>query len=164
MKRTAVIYGDGMYRGVLKHVWDDSRPLLVVGMLNPSDADAERDDPTMLALDWFGKAWRYGGLWIVNEYAFRSPSPAAMRQAADPVGYLNELHVDEAMMYAACTTGWALAAWGNHGTADGLLVRTAAARSVRFMCLGKTLSGAPKHPMARGLHRVPRDTLPTVWP
>lgn len=34
---------------------------------------------------------------------------------------------------------------------------------VEFLCLGKTLSGAPKHPLARGKHRVPSDFKPVPW-
>lgn len=30
-------------------------------------------------------------------------------------------------------------------------------------CWGKTQSGAPKHPMARGVHRIPRDQKPILW-
>ncbi|AHE56053.1 hypothetical protein [Sphingomonas sanxanigenens] len=30
-------------------------------------------------------------------------------------------------------------------------------------CWGKTKDGAPKHPMARGLHRIPRDQQPIMW-
>jgi hypothetical protein len=30
-------------------------------------------------------------------------------------------------------------------------------------CLGTTSSGAPKHPLARGRHRVPRDQQFALW-
>lgn len=30
-------------------------------------------------------------------------------------------------------------------------------------CLGITASGAPKHPMARGRHRIPRDQSFILW-
>jgi hypothetical protein len=30
-------------------------------------------------------------------------------------------------------------------------------------CWGKTGSGAPKHPLARGLHRIPADQKPILW-
>ena len=30
-------------------------------------------------------------------------------------------------------------------------------------CLGKTASGAPTHPMARGKHRVPDTAQPQIW-
>lgn len=32
-----------------------------------------------------------------------------------------------------------------------------------WLCLGTTTSGAPKHPLARGAHRVPPDFEPVPW-
>lgn len=32
-----------------------------------------------------------------------------------------------------------------------------------WLCLGTTTSGAPKHPLARGQHRVPPDFKPVPW-
>lgn len=34
---------------------------------------------------------------------------------------------------------------------------------VTWMCMGKTASGAPVHPLARGAHRVPDDKQLEVW-
>jgi len=34
---------------------------------------------------------------------------------------------------------------------------------VPLVCLGTTQSGAPKHPMARGGHRISRDQQPIEW-
>lgn len=30
-------------------------------------------------------------------------------------------------------------------------------------CWGKTAAGAPKHPLARGVHRIPRNQAPILW-
>ncbi len=161
MITTAVI--DDLWRYVLTRVWDDTRPMLVVCMLNPSTADHEKNDPTILTLIWFAQQWGYGGLCVVNEYAFRSSSPAEMMRAIDPVGPANAWFVEDAIIYARDHGGRALAAWGNGGTADNLFVRKAVAHGVELICLGTTQSGAPKHPLARGHHRIPRDQQPIVW-
>lgn len=164
MIKTAEIYGpDDQYRGELRRIVDSSRPLLVTGMLNPSDADHERNDPTILTLFDFAARWNYGGLLVVNEHDYRSPSPAVLRTVADPTGRLNEMYVTLALQYALETTGWALAAWGNGGSNDQLFVQHATRIGVRLMCLGTTGNGSPKHPLARGTHRIPRDTLPVAW-
>lgn len=34
---------------------------------------------------------------------------------------------------------------------------------VKLDCLGTTGSGAPKHPLARGKHRIPADFAPVAW-
>ncbi len=44
---SAVISPDGFYRYSLTRVWDNLRPLVVFNLLNPSTADAERNDPTV---------------------------------------------------------------------------------------------------------------------
>ena len=36
-------------------------------------------------------------------------------------------------------------------------------RGLVLSCLGTTLSGAPKHPLARGQHRIPDDQEPMQW-
>jgi len=83
MIREADICPTGLYRWWLLRVWDDRLPLLIIVMLNPSTADAERDDPTVLALIHFAKLWGYGGLRIVNLFAWRASQPAEMLKAAD---------------------------------------------------------------------------------
>lgn len=169
MRRLAVIVGN--YRYELRRIWDDRLPLLVVVMLNPSTADAEVDDPTILTLIHFARLWGYGGLLIVNLYAFRSSSPAVMAKAADPIGPLNADFITKALKYANQHGGRVLVGWGNCsdiapaalGQRTSALLREAKIWGVETVCLGVTQSGAPKHPMARGVHRIPRDQKPTLW-
>lgn len=167
MMMTAAFSGpDNCYRDQLIRRWDESLPLLVVCMLNPSTADHETNDPTILTLIHFAKLWGYGGLLVVNLCAFRSPSPAVMKAAADPVGPQNEKALLNAMMYARANGGRILVAWGNDGDfleRDAWFSERAAKLGLSTICLGATRSGAPKHPMARGLHRIPRDQQPHPW-
>lgn len=160
----ATFDGD-LYRLTLLRVWRPDMHLLVVCMLNPSTADAEVDDPTILALNEFAWHWGFGGILVVNLNAFRASKPEVMRAAADPVGPRNAETIDETLHYAAHTSGLALAAWGNGGDPDQVreFCRKAEAAGVRLVCLGTTQSGAPKHPMARGQHRIPRDQQPLPW-
>ena len=78
MRRAAEISPCGLYRYWLEREWDTALPKLVVGMLNPSTADAAVDDPTLLTLIHFGRLWGYGGLAVVNLYGWRSPHPSVM--------------------------------------------------------------------------------------
>ena len=150
------------YRYKLERIWSFLHPKLVVGMLNPSTADKDVNDPTIsFLIEWaFGQG--FGGIHVVNEKAFRSSSPAIMMLEDDPRGPLNPRYMDSAMAYAKETSGVALAAWGN-GCDGRLFIRMAKKHGVRMICLGTTQSGAPKHPMARGVHRIPRDQKPITW-
>lgn len=163
MTSTALIVD--CYRYELRRIWDDSLPLLVVCMLNPSTADHEKNDPTVLALIHFGKLWGYGGLLIVNLYAFRSSSPKEMFAAgAAACGPENEKYTAAAALYAKANGGRMLAAWGNDGNERAtFLTEWIRCQGVEMICLGTTQNGSPKHPMARGKHRIPRDQTPIVW-
>ena len=171
MRRSAVISPCKLYRYTLSRVWDDGLPVLVVCMLNPSTADDQVEDPTLLALIHFAKLWGYGGLLIVNLYAYRSSSPAEMMKAGSAVGPDNGLHMTNALVTANMRGGGRLlAAWGNGGNVDfgyGDRAEWFRARArlnmLELICLGTTMGGSPKHPMARGKHRTPRDQQPIVW-
>jgi hypothetical protein len=165
MQMTAVFGGwDNIYRYELRRIWDDKLPLLVVCMLNPSTADHQSNDPTILTLIHFAKLWGYGGLLIVNLFAFRSSSPAAMFKAEDPIGLRNGDYLHLAILYARDNGARMLAAWGNDGNERAFwTIERALNLGVELISLGTTQSGAPKHPMARGLHRIARDQQPIVW-
>lgn len=168
VSRTAVLGGpDNCFRYELRREWDPTKPLLVVCMLNPSTADHLKDDPTILTLIHFARLWGYGRLLIVNLFALRSPSPAALLAREDRIGPSNSGFIGSAMAAAAANGGRLLAAWGNGGDLDDraewFCARANHVYHLDLICLGTTRSWAPKHPMARGKHRIPRDQQPIVW-
>ncbi|EHK57717.1 DUF1643 domain-containing protein [Allomesorhizobium alhagi] len=167
MEMSAIISDCGLYRTELRRVWNSDLPLLVVCMLNPSTADHRKNDPTILALIHFGKLWGYGGLLVINLFAFRSPSPADMMAVSEPFGPCNARAIADAMEYARDNGGRLLAAWGNHGDhhdrAEWFCNRALQVYRLTLICLGTTKGWKPKHPMARGKHRIPRDQQPIVW-
>lgn len=167
MEMSAVITGpDDCYRTELRRVWNRDLPLLVVCMLNPSTADHRKNDPTILTLIHFARLWGYGGVLVVNLFAFRASEPAAMMKASDPFGP-NAATIEAAMAYARANRGRLLVAWGNDGAFEGrdewFSNRALQVYGLTLICLGRTLSGHPKHPLARGKHRIPRDQQPVVW-
>ena len=66
----------GRYRYSLWRVWDAGLPSLAWCLLNPSTADAEREDATTRRLRGFCRAWGYGGYLLVNLFALRATDPA----------------------------------------------------------------------------------------
>jgi hypothetical protein len=159
---SAAISANGMYRYEAQRIWDWDLPRLVVCMLNPSTADAEINDPTVLTLFHFGELWGFGGLHIVNDRAFRASRPEDMYLADEQHGPENRAYLIRACQYAAATSGKALVAWGN-ADAGKTFTEIALRKKIKLICLGTTQSGAPKHPMARGVHRIPRDQQPIEW-
>jgi hypothetical protein len=135
---------DGRYRYRLWRRWDRSRPAIAFCMLNPSTADARRDDPTIRRCIGFARHWGYGGIEVVNIFALRATDPRALRSARDPVGPRND-----AFMRRAAARSPVVIAWGVHGALrdrESAALKLFGARS-RLLALGRTRSGAPRHPL-----------------
>jgi hypothetical protein len=134
------------YRYRLWRTWDARLPRVAFVMLNPSTADHRQDDPTIRRCIGMSRAWGYGGLVVVNLFAYRTPDVAALRQAADPVGPDNDRHVVAACRRAAAV----VLAWGVHGTLgdrDQAVLALLGPRRRPLLCLGTTRDGHPRHPL-----------------
>lgn len=130
------------YRYSLSRVWDAELPVIAFVGLNPSTAAETVDDPTVRRCIGFAKTWKYGGLILVNLFAFRSTDPAALRKTDDPIGPDN----DASIIRHCWSAKRVVVAWGTHGC---LLDRDdhVLALLARPFCLGVTNAGAPKHPL-----------------
>jgi hypothetical protein len=155
--RDASISACGTYRYWLSRWWGDGFRVATFVMLNPSTADAHADDPTIRRCIGFAKRLGANALRVVNLYALRSPDPDDIFEDPDPVGPRNDNTI-----YAERLSDWVIAAWGAHSAATpGRVARVRellAGREVH--CLGRTKSGAPRHPLY-----LPADApLETFWP
>lgn len=151
MNGSANISADGLYRYGLSREWDGTgKGHLVIVMLNPSTADAELDDPTIRRCMAFAKREGFGGIMVGNLFAFRSPSPAAMKAAADPVGPENNFALTMLLQVARKAGTPVLCAWGAHGgfqRRDEWFKQRARQVNVDLVHLGLTNDGHPKHPL-----------------
>lgn len=146
----AVLSDCGRYRYELTRKWNESLPALTFIMLNPSTADATLDDPTIRRCIGFARAQGFGGLRVLNIFAFRATDPADMKAALDPVGPTNDAVIRDTFMRALADGAPIIAAWGVHGAHMGreAAVRALAAEcGVTLMCLGTTTDGHPRHPL-----------------
>lgn len=133
---TADIRGDYRYR--LTRVWDAALPLITFVLLNPSTADAEQLDPTLRRCVGFAKREGFGGILILNLYAFRTRDPKLMLAAVDPIGPDND-------RVLASASGTVVAGWGTN--ADAKRVKRALELLPRLHALGVTKDGHPRHPL-----------------
>jgi hypothetical protein len=147
--KRAVISPCGRYRYRLERIWDETRPLLVFVMLNPSTADAKLDDPTVRRCVAFAMREGYGGILIVNLYALRTPSPAELWKAEDRLGGPDaERALVLASEYAREHDAPIVCAWGAGSKGRGVFtVEMMRTRGARLACLGKTQDGSPRHPL-----------------
>lgn len=180
MKKTARLSPCGNYRWTLTRTWDD-RPNLVVCMFNPSTADAEVDDPTISLVCQIASHNGFGGIVVVNGIPLRSslPGPAiAMTNwdktqdwyARDKLQHNLAIIVGEVEKAGAVLIAWGALAdrcdlWFDNVLED---IDAACFRGMHkdpapVYCLGKTKAGYPKHPLARGKHKVRKDAPLIPW-
>jgi hypothetical protein len=152
MQSRAYLSRDRDFRFALWRRWGPGPQVLFV-MLNPSTACETEDDPTTRRCISFARSWRYRALAVGNLFAFRTPSPRALRRALDPVGENN----DDWLMRLCADSELVVAAWGNHGRYLG---RSSALRARLPIChvLGLTKLGEPRHPLY-----IPRAARPVRW-
>lgn len=153
MEKSAVLSECGHYRYSLSRSWHEGvRSPAVFIMLNPSTADAERDDPTIRRCIGMGKSLGCVGIRVVNLFAFRASRPHDMKAANDPVGPDNLAHVLQAIErhndHHGLMQGPVICAWGTHGgfmgqdeTVMGWIT------SCKPSCLAITKHGFPRHPL-----------------
>ncbi len=143
----AVISPDGLYRYHLTRSVGPGTPdggICLFVMLNPSTADATKDDPTIRRCKGFAVREGCSILEVVNLFAWRSSHPSDLRQAADPVGRENDFWIEDRCAKARIV----IAAWGAHGGLHCRATRVALMLPpARTFTLGLTLHGQPKHPL-----------------
>lgn len=158
MERGAVFDRTGRYRYALTRRWAAEGPPVLFVLLNPSTADAERDDPTIRRCIGFARDWGHGAVEVANLFAWRATRPADLRRAPAPVGPRNDRH----LLAAAGRAARIVLAWGVHGALHG---RDAAVLALlrreghALECLGVTGGGQPRHVLY-----LPRDTAPRPYP
>lgn len=145
----AVISRDGKYRYKLSRRWTLGSNRSVWIMLNPSTADAAKDDATIRRCISFAKRWGCDGIEVYNLFALRSRHPIKIEMVDDPVGPDNARWLSR----AAQTTGKVIAAWGACSTplqmrrANEVIQSLLRDRRVLLSTLGLTKGGQPRHPL-----------------
>lgn len=150
IQRGADISDCGRYRYSLTRQWDQRCDTLPIIMLNPSTADADVDDPTIRRCMSFARREGFGGIRVVNLFAFRATSPDDMMAAVDPFGPHGSHAIEETLRDAARVNTPALAAWGSlggHRQRDDSVKCSAKGWGAKLVCLGTTNAGHPRHPL-----------------
>lgn len=136
------------WRYSLWRVWSPAERRLVVVGLNPSTADETQDDQTIRRCIGFARAWRYGGITMLNLFGYRATNPQDMLAAADPVGPGNRNAFD--LEFGRDPRPLVLCAWGAHGShlgQDETVLGWLVSAGIPPHCLGMTQHGHPRHPL-----------------
>jgi hypothetical protein len=142
MTKDALISECGKYRYWLMRTWDVDRGCLDCVLLNPSTADATKDDATIRRLIGFAARRGHGSVRVYNLFAYRATNPKELRLVSDPVGPDNDAWLDG-------IRGTVLCAWGNHAykLRECQVIGILRKQGCDLVILGLTKNGYPKHPV-----------------
>lgn len=151
MSNIAKLSRCGTYRYVLERTWAPLMPPLtmIYLLLNPSTADAVKDDPTIRRCIRFAQREGYTGLRVLNLFALRSTNPALLLTHPDPVGPENDMYIQRFVSDKQERCIW-VAGWGVMGHRR---TRERASAIINMLegrdiwCLGTNTDGSPKHPL-----------------
>lgn len=159
LRKSASISNCGTFRYFLMRRWDLRLKNLVFVMLNPSTADAEEDDATIRKCVGFAQRFGYGGIIVLNLFAYRVTDPKDLKKAGFPVGPENDMwlkHAAEVGCDIVC-------AWGvnaNRTARPAQVVKMLREAGAQLKCLDVTGDGWPSHPLMLSYDRQLRDYAP----
>lgn len=175
MRRSAWFVTPGV-RIRLSRDWSPGPRALVIGC-NPSTADGQSDDPTTRWWNewfrWFG----FGGYDAMNLYPFCTSSPIECRRIAAWEDNGPDWHARDAMLFtnlpaiveAAKSAQQVFVCWGaiawdcdwiEHVVEE---IQSGIGPFPDLWCWGLNKDGSPKHPKARGVHRISPSQMPILW-
>jgi len=142
---SAIFSRDLRYRYQLTRRWHEgiSAPIVFI-LLNPNNADAVRDDPTIRRCVGFAKARGHTALTVVNLFTLRAADPKILYAADDPIGSRNDFHIERSIANASEV----IVGWGTHGDlmnrGDAIMNKF---RDRNLLSFGLTKNRQPKHPL-----------------
>lgn len=149
------------YRLMLWRIWQGSRSVLVVIMLNPSKASHLVDDNTVKGLVKRARRLGFGGLVIVNCFDLRATDPGDMKRHPNPLSPDGDAAIEAALNEVVGHGATLLCAWGVHAVhlnrqeeIECAISSKKAERHVLRLCIG----GAPEHPLY-----IPQAAGLTKW-
>ena len=153
MIKGAYISEDEVYRYALWRIWNKSKPYAMFVMLNPSTADSKEDDPTIRRCINFAQDWGYGGIYVGNLYAYRTPDSKFLTVVSDPIGP----ECDRWLDLMKEVSDIRIAGWGNRKLSQGRVDQVIRILG-KMHCLGVTQDRNPRHPLY-----LSKDVIPTEF-
>ena len=143
----------GTYRYTLRRTLPGSAVgRLAWVMLNPSKADASKDDPTIRKVRGFTERAGYGVFYVVNLFAFRATKPAVLRAMVRDRGlfFAEGPENRDAISAVVQACDAVVCAWGAEPYAEArghVAIGFLRTLGKPLLCLGTAKNGAPLHPL-----------------
>lgn len=153
--KDAVLGGqNNEYRYSLIRNWDENKEKMLFMLFNPSTADSLADDNTVKSCVRLAKNGGYGGIHIVNLFAYRATSPKEL------IGKTKEKLVgDDWLNYISVSlksSSKVVLGWGNLARElinikrydrDKEVAEYLDKNGIDYYCYELTQKGCPKHPL-----------------
>ena len=132
---------DGKYRYCLWRIWDETKPMMMFIGLNPSTANQNTDDPTIRRVKRFASDWGYGGVYMMNLFAWVTAYPEELKKCNNPIG-----ENDKWLLEISKKCRFVVFAWGNFKEAQERSKEVSKLFENPF-ALQINQNGTPKHPL-----------------
>ena len=142
VEKNAWFSPDGKYRYLLTRRWNRKLPTILFIGLNPSTADKDNDDATIRRLIGFAQSWGFGGLKIINLYAYVAKNRQMLGRVADPVGPHNDHYFE---MFKNKKN--VVFMWGCSEYITPEITKKAYETFRKPKCFGQNKDGLPWHPL-----------------
>jgi hypothetical protein len=151
------------YRYELSEVWDSNKPLLLWILMNPSVANLDHSDPTLIKTGKYSRAWGFGGQLVGNVHAYRATNSNDMLKVDDPVGPEN----DNALVEMAKRSKLIVLAYGippKKLSQRGIHVAKLLAKIHDLHYLKLNIDGSPSHPLYLPVNLQPQKFIKAISP
>lgn len=170
----AVITPDNRHRYSLTRIWDKDKPMIMFIGLNPSRANAIKNDPTITRCINYAQRWRYeettfeelmqngegykgyGGMCFANIYSFRTPYVKGPMHPKDIEEGWRPLIENLDVAYNGATDGYlrhminesktVVCCWGAWNFISDRVMQVLEMIPEPY-CFGTNADGSPKHPL-----------------
>lgn len=166
LKRDASYFSHNM-RSSLTREWDADLPCALLIGHNPSFGNGFMDDPSILRMITLTKAGGFGRFILMNIIPLVSPVPRdawewAKTKAADVWLQANRVAIrDQAQLASKIIVCFGAICQDVEFAID--LLEDIKGKHEHFWCWGTNADGSPRHPMARGRHRIPDNQELVIW-
>lgn len=156
----ATFSDDRAFRYRLWRTWDERKPVVTWCLINPSTANENDPDPTLTRCIGFARSWGFGGVVLVNLFAWVSKNRGTLLAGReDRIGPKNDRTIETAACLVAYgpkgsmdAAGRFVVAWGAHEAvtergASVLQMINDECPDLPLWCLGTNQDGTPKHPL-----------------
>ena len=147
------------YRYALFRIWDKERGKIAFIGLNPSTADEIKNDSTVSTCIRHAKSWGFGGMIMLNIFAYRATDPKKMKSADNPIGTKNDQAIKKYTGLREVSK--VICAWGNDGAylnRGREVCEAIIERRVVTYAFKVNQSGEPHHPLY-----LPKDIVPVIY-